>query len=901
MAERTDLAERSSKNAPGSPASAPGRSSVPRAPNIPSEQQILDFVAKAEQPVGKREITRHFSVRGREKIALKALLGDMAERSLVNLDPARSFRKPGQLPKVTIVRVVALEGSHVWAVPDQEPDQEPDAEAKLDRARAISDEEVDEETDKKADESLNAALPPLPRLRVVQSRGKQEARQGERQKAKIRRVPVRALVVGERILARIEACGDGHIAYPMKHLRAADETIIGVLVADEERGGMLMLRPVDKRARYDLEVTDKKNAHVGELVRAELRGRGWRTRAKVIERIGNPFTPRSLSMIAISKYELPHIFDAAVLDEASRLSSLGLSSLALADESVEDLRHLPIIAIDPVDARDHDDAVWALSDDDPQNEGGWRVIVAIADVSFYVRPGSALDAEARRRGNSVYFPDQVVPMLPEELSADLCSLKAGEDRRVIACHLVVDRKGRVTHWRFARACVRLRANLSYEEAQAAIDIGSLSVRKAPPGRENTHGSDQRGSDQRGSDEILSALRHLWACWQALAKARSKRAPLEIDLPEPQVVLDEAGDIRAVHVRDRLDAHRLIEDYMIAANVAAAKALEAKKSPLVYRIHEPPNREKLLSLADYLASFGQSFALGQTMTPTVFNRVIAAFGDNERLPAVQEAILRTQTQAYYGSANAGHFGLALGSYAHFTSPIRRYADLLVHRSLVDAYTLEMAPGNSRKNSPNEKNSANKKNSATPAAGPEKTGLAKSDRSALGMARVGEVLSGLERRAVIAERETLDRYIAAWLENQIGALITVRITGVQPFGFFATVDGLGGDGLLHVSMMGEEPFFYDESRRTLESKQGETVFSVGLRLKVRLLAANPISGGLRFGLPNASLSQASAKAGIGQKRREKRSRNKGKEHAGKLPSRSPRKPPSTSKTPSRNRRA
>ena len=309
---------------------------MPRAPNIPSEQQILDFVAKAEQPVGKREITRHFSVRGREKIALKALLGDMAERSLVNLDPARSFRKPSELPKVTIVRVVALEGSHVWAVPDQEPDQEPDAEAKLDRARAISDEEVDEETDKKADESLNAALPPLPRLRVVQSRGKREARQREKREGRTGRAPVRAafraLAVGDRILARIEVQGNEHIACPMKHLRAADETIIGVLVADEERGGMLMLRPVDKRARYDLEVTDKKNVHVGELVRAELRGRGWRTRAKVIERIGNPFTPRSLSMIAISKYELPHIFDAAVLDEASRLSSLGLSSLALADE-----------------------------------------------------------------------------------------------------------------------------------------------------------------------------------------------------------------------------------------------------------------------------------------------------------------------------------------------------------------------------------------------------------------------------------------------------------------------------------------------------------------------------------------------------------------------------------------
>ncbi|PZQ21061.1 MAG: ribonuclease R [Sphingopyxis macrogoltabida] len=718
---------------------------------LPTRDQIMRFIADSPGAVGKREIAKHFGLHGADKIALKALLKDMTDEGIVDMAPGRAFHKHGGLPKVTVLRVAAVEGDAVWAVPDR----------------------------------WEGSAPP-PRLRVME-----KGRKG-------------ALGIGDRILARTEERGAGHVAHPMKKLQSGGESIIGVLVADTGPGGKTMtwLRPADKRARFDFAVADMGDAAIGDLVRAELSGRGPATKARVIDRIGDPFAPRSLSMIAIAKHEIPHVFGEETIAEAERAAKL-----ALTPDGREDLRDLPILAIDPRDARDHDDAVWAAPDEDDKNKGGYRAIVAIADVSYYVRPDGALDREARRRGNSVYFPDQVVPMLPETLSAGVCSLKAGADRAAMACHLVIDRHGKVTSWRFTRALVRLRANIAYEDAQAAYDAD------AP----------RDGWDE----DVLPALKQLWGCWTLLARARAARAPLDLDLPERQVILDEKGGIAEIRVRERLDAHRLIEDYMIAANVAAAKALEAKKSPVMYRIHEPPSREKLVSLKDYLETFDQKFALGQVVTPALFNRLIDGFSGDDRLPEIMEAILRSQTQAYYGPANAGHFGLALGSYAHFTSPIRRYADLIVHRALVDSYRLEV-PGK-------------------PKNLPERTGLGEAD--AKGLSRIGETISGLERRAMEAERETIDRYVAAYLATRVGEIVPARITGVQPFGFFATVDGLGGDGLVPVSTLGSERFFYDEAARTLDSEHGRVSYAVGQRLDLRLMEANPVSGSLRFELPDA----------------------------------------------------
>ena len=693
-------------------------------PGLPTQAQILDFITQSEVPAGKREIAKAFGLTAQEKIALKAMLKDMADEGLIDSAPGRAFHKMGGLPKVTVLRIADVDdGGNVWAVPDR---WEADG--------------------------------PVPRLRV------RERKRG-------------ALGIGERILARTEEAGNGWIAHPMKVLARASEQILGVLRQEGER---FWLTGVEKKERREFPVSDTGGAAAGDLVMAEMGGRPPRITVRVVQRLGDPFAPRSFSLIAIHKLGIPDVFSGDTLDEAKRVSELPLG------EDREDLTHLPIVAIDPVDARDHDDAVWAA----PHEDGGWQAVVAIADVSFYVRPGSELDREARRRGNSVYFPDRVVPMLPEILSAEVCSLKEGEDRAALVCHLHISKSGKLESWRFARARVRIAANLAYEEAQATIDADAGAM--------------------------IDVLRPLWACWRALAKARDAREPLDLDLPERRVVLDEQGRIMSVAPRERLDAHRLIEDYMIAANVAAAKALEAKKAPVMYRVHEPPSREKLVALKDYLETFDVPFALGQVIRPATFNHILDRIGpEADFRPQVMEQVLRTQTQAYYAPANQGHFGLSLGSYAHFTSPIRRYADLVVHRALVAAYGLGEG------------------------------GLTKADAEA--MEQIGTTISALERRAMEAERDTIDRYVAAFLAERVGETVSARITGVQNYGFFATVEGIGGDGLMSVRDLGGEYFRFDEAARTLTGEVSGEEYTLGQRLELRLAEANPVSGALRFELP------------------------------------------------------
>jgi len=712
-------------------------------PGLPSRQQVLDFIASSDQPAGKREIARAFALHGADKVALKALLKDMADEGLIDSAPGRAFHKMGGVPKVTVLRIVDVEGSQPIAVPENWQ-----------------------------------ADTPVPRLRVIE-RGRRSA-----------------LGVGDRILARTEEAGQGWLAHPMKKLARGEELVLGVLHREADR---MWLKPVDKREKRDWPVSDAGQADAGDLVLAEKTGRPPRMTVKVSEILGDPFAPRSFSLIAIHKHGIPNAFSEDALEEAGRVAKLSLG------KDREDLRHLPIVAIDPADARDHDDAVWAEPDDDPANPEGFKAIVAIADVSFYVRTGGRLDREARKRGNSVYFPDRVVPMLPETLSADICSLKQGEDRAALVCHLTITREGALKAFRFARAVIRVAANVAYEDAQAAID----------------------GSGGAG-DLLDTALRPLWACWAALSAARDRREPLDLDLPERRVMLDEKGRILSVAPRERLDAHRLIEDYMIAANVAAAKALESRKAEVMYRDHEPPSREKLVALKEYLATFGIEFALGQVVKPATFNRIIDRIGeDSDICHQIMEQVLRTQTQAYYAPRNTGHFGLSLGSYAHFTSPIRRYADLIVHRSLVRAFGLGEG------------------------------GLTSED--AADMEKLGEAISAAERRAMEAERETIDRYVAAYLSAHVGEVMPARITGVQGFGFFATVEGIGGDGLVPVSTLGAERFRWDEAARALEGEESGERYAVGQKIDLRLVEANPISGALRFELPEGANHMALPRRG------------------------------------------
>jgi len=712
-----------------------------RPEGMPSRQQVLEFIQSASEPAGKREIARAFGLKGQEKIALKRLLKDMAEEGLID-GKKTAYHRMGGVPKVTVLRVIDIEDGEPIAIPDN---WDPEAPGE----------------------------PPRLTLKEVKVRAGQRgtSRSGP------------ALKRGDRVLSRTEEREGGWIAYPMKKLPARTEGLLGVVEVDA--AGKAWLAPVDKRIRQSARISDMGSAAEGQLVLAERTGRSERSGVRVTEVYGDPLAPGAFSLIAISKLGIPHIFPEAAIEEAPRAAELTLS-----ETKREDLRALPIVAIDPADARDHDDAIWAQ----PDGEGGYHALVAIADVSFYVRPGSALDREARKRGNSVYFPDRVVPMLPEILSADVCSLKEGEDRAAMACHLHINAEGQITSYRFTRALVRIHHNIAYEDAQAQIDAGD-----AP-----------------------EFLQNLWAAWKLLAAAREARDPLELDLPERRVMLGSDGQIAEIAVRERLDAHRVVEDFMISANVAAAKALEAKTAPVVYRVHELPSREKMIALRDYLATMGKKLALGQVITPGLFNTILANLDDEAEKAQAMEAVLRTQTQAYYGPANAGHFGLSLGSYAHFTSPIRRYSDLLVHRALVEAYGLEQPqpPG-----------------SLSP-----HTGLSDTDRSNL--QQICDAISQTERRAMEAERDTIDRYVAAWLSGRVGETFDTRITGVQGFGFFATIVGLGGDGLVPISTLGSEYFRHDEAAQALIGEDSGTRYAAGDRLKLQLAEANALTGALKF---------------------------------------------------------
>jgi ribonuclease R len=721
-----------------------------RQPDLPSRKQILDFISKSDQPAGKREIARAFALRGDAKIALKRLLNDMADEGLIETGRGRAFNKVGGIPRVAVFKIVEVDDSgNVWGQP----------------------------------EHWEASSPP-PRLRLIEKK-----REG-------------ALGIGDRVLARTEERGERFVAHPLKKLARKAELLLGVL---RQEGTRFWLTPVEKKVRRELPVGDVGDGAAGDLVLCEIAGRGPRVTARVDAVLGDPFAPKGFSLIAIHKYELPHEFSDAAIEQANEVAGLPLGER-------EDLTHLPIVAIDPADARDHDDAIWAGRDEDEQNQGGWRAIVAIADVGFYVRPGTVLDKAAKARGNSVYFPDRVVPMLPEELSADICSLKKGQDRAALACHLTIASDGSLRSWRFSRAKIRVAANIAYEDAQAAIDASQeerIEVASPVCSMPEIEGP-------VSSELVDAALRPLWSCWRALIAARIRREPLELDLPERQVVLDEKGRIESVAPRERLDAHRLVEDFMISANVAAARALEAKKSPVMYRVHEPPSREKLDALKDYLETFGIEFTLGQVIKPATFNRIIERVGDSDFRPEIMEQLLRTQMQARYAPDRLGHFGLALGTYAHFTSPIRRYADLLVHRALVRSYKLGEG------------------------------GLP--DGEAEDFERIGEQISRLERRAMEAERETVDRYVAAYLSDQRGQVVMCRITGVQPFGFFATVVDFGGDGLVPVSTMGTEYYRYDERSQQLVGEETGTTYRMGQKLKLRIAEADPVSGSLRFELPD-----------------------------------------------------
>jgi ribonuclease R len=701
---------------------------------IPSKSEILAFIADNPTQTAKRDIARAFGIKGAARIDLKRILKELEEAGKLTKRRS-SYRDAEDLPPVAVLEILA-----------------PDADGDL-FARPLE----------------WTGQGPEPRVLMLL------------------RSSDPALGAGDRILGRLtldKTEDHTHTARMIRRIGTNPMRILGVFRAGSEGGRVL---PIDKGAdkQWVVPAGATGGAKDGELVEAEQagpKGRLGLPKARIVARLGDPTAPRAVSLIAIHQHGIPDHFPDDAVAEADAAKPVGVKGR-------KDLRDLPLITIDPWDARDHDDACFVEADEDPANAGGFIIWVAIADVAAYVKPNTALDNEARKRGNSTYFPDRVVPMLPDRLSGDLCSLHEGVDRACIAVAMRIDAQGQKIGHEFHRGLMKSVASLNYEEVQDAID-GQPNDKTAPL--------------------MQDIIRPIYAAYAALVKARALRQPLELDLPERQIILDDDGKVTSVQFKERLDAHRLIEEFMVLANVAAAETLIAKKSPLLFRVHEEPNPDKLDALRDVAQASGLVLAKGQVLKTAHLNRLLIAARETEQSELINMATLRSMTQAYYSPDNLGHFGLALRSYAHFTSPIRRYSDLIVHRALIAAH------------------------------GWGKDGLSPWDVENLG--DTAQKISDTERRSMAAERDTTDRYLAAFLSDRIGVEMGGRISGIAKFGVFVKLDETDADGMIPIRTLGREYFHYDADSQTLMGSDSGTLIRLGQRVTVKLIEAAPVTGGL-----------------------------------------------------------
>ena len=720
--------------------------SKPRDSRFPDRDAIIAFVRGSKSEVGTREIARAFGLKNADRVELKQILRTLADEGVL-AKRGRKLHEAAALPPTLLADVTGRDSDGELLATPAEWDAETQGTAPKIRIR----------------------LPRYPK-------------------------PGTAAGIGDRALLRVEPDTNdeahAYIGRVIKIIDHAKSRVLGIFHALPGGGGRLV--PVDKKqAGRELNITkaDTGGAEDGDLISVDLvRSRGFGLASgRVKERLGSLATEKAISLIAIHAHDIPMAFSPAALKEAEAAAPATL-------QGREDWRDIPLVTIDPPDAKDHDDAVHAMPDDDPANKGGYIVHVAIADVAFYVRPGSALDRDALLRGNSVYFPDRVVPMLPERISNDLCSLRPGEARGALAVRLVIAPDGRKRSHTFHRVLMRSAAKLSYAQVQTAID---------------GHPDDTTGP------LLEPILKPLYAAYALVKRARDEREPLDLDLPERKIVLKPDGTVDRVVTPERLDAHKLIEEFMILANVAAAETLEKKGLPLIYRVHDEPTVEKVHNLQEFLKTLDISFAKSGALRPSVFNRVLTKIKGHDSEPLVNEVVLRSQAQAEYAAENYGHFGLNLRRYAHFTSPIRRYADLVVHRAIIRALGLG-------------------------------AGALPETETIETLGEVAAQISATERRAMKAERETVDRLIAHHLADRIGAVFQGRISGVTRAGLFVKLSDTGADGLIPIRTLGTEYFNYDEARHALVGTRSGAMHRLGDVVEVRLVEAAPVAGALRFEL-------------------------------------------------------
>jgi ribonuclease R len=715
--------------------------------SFPDRDAIVAFIRANPGKVGTREIAREFGLKNADRAELKRILRELADQGTIK-KRGRKIQQPAALPPTVMVDITGR-----------------DADGELIATPTEWDEVEDSET---------------PKIRIHVPRRPQ---------------PGTAAGVGDRALLRIETVdpateGTAYRGRVIKVLDHAKSRVLGIFRALPDGGGRLVA--VDKKqAGRELNIAkaDRNGAEDGDLVSVDLvRTRGFGLASgKVKERLGSLASEKAVSLIAIHSHEIPQAFSPDALRESAAAKPATLTGR-------EDWRDLPLVTIDPPDAKDHDDAVHAEPDPDRNNKGGFVLTVAIADVAFYVRPRSALDRDALTRGNSVYFPDRVVPMLPERISNDLCSLVPGQARGALSVRMVIGADGRKRSHSFHRILMRSAAKLNYAQAQAAID-----------GR----------PDDTTGPLLEPILKPLYDGYALVKRARDERDPLDLDIPERKILLKSDGTVDRVIVPERLDAHKLIEEFMILANVAAAEMLEKKALPLIYRVHDEPSLEKVHNLQEFLKTLDVPFAKSGALRPALFNRVLAQVRGHDSEPLVNEVVLRSQAQAEYAAENYGHFGLNLRRYAHFTSPIRRYADLVVHRALIRGLGLG-------------------------------EGALPETETVEALSEVAAQISVTERRAMKAERETADRLIAHFLADRIGATFQGRISGVTRAGLFVKLADTGADGLIPIRTLGTEYFNYDETRHALVGSRSGAMHRLGDVVDVRLVEAAPVAGALRFEL-------------------------------------------------------
>ncbi len=706
---------------------------------MPTREAIVEFIRNNPDRATKRDIAKAFNLKGDNRVALKLFLKELEEDGAFEKRGKR-FAERGALNGTTVLEIVSRdrEGSLIGKPQD------------WDNANGDA-------------PSVVITMPRNPRAKVV--------------------VPG----VGERVLARVGQNAEGdYTARVIKRLERPKAATLGIV--RKIKDGSWRLVPVErKESELAIQPDNLGAAKDGDLVEISVvnTGRYGLASAKVVEVIGSLSSEKAVSMIAIHAQGIPHIFPEEVLSEAEAAKSPALK------KPREDWRDIPLITIDPADAKDHDDAVFAQAD--PDNKGGYIVYVAIADVAYFVRAGSQLDREALKRGNSVYFPDRVVPMLPERISNDLCSLRGGVDRPALAVKMWFDGDGRKTKHTFHRIMMNSHAKLSYQQAQAAID---------------------GATDEDTAPIMDSILRPLWDAYACMTRGRAERGPLELDLPERKILLKDDGTVDRVIVPARLDAHKLIEECMIQANVAAAETLESEKQSLIYRVHDTPSLAKQEALREFLKTLDIPLARGPALRPASFNDILTRVAGTDHADLVNSVVLRSQSQAEYSPDNYGHFGLNLIKYAHFTSPIRRYADLIVHRALISALKL----------------------------GDGKDGLPELELAAL--REIATSISQAERRAVVAERATIDRLIAEHLEDRIGDNFDGRIAGMTNSGLFVTLNITGADGFIPISKLGDEYYHFDETAHAMMGENSGKGFQLGDAVEIKVVEVQPMAGAMRF---------------------------------------------------------